>query len=165
MLAIARNPEDELLSSLGTELSSNHTFHEDQPSTELTEPTELTHGFCRAATANEILTPSSRTVSGVAEPTCPAPAAILDWLLFLPVHYVDAVDVRVMWIGVFGVMWSVYIVLFCCDVLCAIVCFFVCVCVLVSTQPSAQTLLVHSFQFRHRHSIVMTLHIHVGSRP
>ena len=33
---------------------------------------------------------------------------------------------------------------------------------LVSTQPSAQTLLVHSFQSRHRHSIVMTLHIHVG---
>ena len=32
----------------------------------------------------------------------------------------------------------------------------------VSTQPSAQTLLVHSFQSRHRHSIVMTLHIHVG---
>lgn len=43
MLAIARNPEDELLSSLGTELSSNHTFHEDQPSTELSEPT---HGSC-----------------------------------------------------------------------------------------------------------------------
>ena len=35
----------------------------------------------------------------------------------------------------------------------------------VSTHPSAQTLLVNSFQFRHRHSIVMTLHIHVGSRP
>ena len=29
-----------------------------------------------------------------------------------------------------------------------------------SLQP--RHLLVHSFQFRHRHSIVMTLHMHVG---
>ena len=35
----------------------------------------------------------------------------------------------------------------------------------VSAQLPVQTLLVHSFQFRHRHSIVMTHHIHVGSRP
>ena len=35
----------------------------------------------------------------------------------------------------------------------------------VSAQLPVQTLLVYSFQFRHRHSIVMTHHIHVGSRP